>query len=109
MPSSKEYLNFILDCLSDLDNITYKPMMGEYLIYYNGKNIAGIYDNRLLFKNVDNLSSVMNEVIFTKPYPNAKDMVEADNLEDSEYLANIFNFLYDRLPFPKKKKVENKK
>ena len=56
MSSSKEYLNFILDCLSNLDNITYKSMMGEYLIYYEGKNIAGIYDNRLLLKNTDNLS-----------------------------------------------------
>ncbi len=99
-----EYLNFILDCLSNLDNITYKSMMGEYLIYYEGKNIAGIYDNRLLLKNTDNLSSIMDEFILEKPYPNAKDMVVADNLEDSEYLANIFNFLYDRLPFPKKKK-----
>lgn len=104
MSSSKEYLNFILDCLSDLDNISYKSMMGEYLIYYNGKNIAGIYDNRLLLKNVDNLSLIVNEYITTKPYPNAKDMVVADNLENSEYLANIFNFIYDRLPFPKKKK-----
>lgn len=104
MSSSKEYLSFILDCLSNLDNITYKSMMGEYLIYYKGKNIAGIYDNRLLLKNADNLSSVMDEFIFEKPYPNAKDMVVADNLEDSEYLANIFNFLYDRLPFPNKKK-----
>lgn len=110
MPSSKEYLDFILDCLSNLDNITYKPMMKEYLIYYNGKNIAGIYDNRLLLKNVDNLSSIMNEYILEKPYPNAKDMVVADNLEDSKYLADIFNFLYEQLPFPKKRKiVENKK
>ncbi len=104
MSSSKEYLNFILDCLSDLDNISYKSMMGEYLIYYNGKNIVGIYDNRLLLKNVDNLSLIVNEYITTKPYPNAKDMVVADNLENSEYLANIFNFIHDRLPFPKKKK-----
>ncbi len=107
MSSSKEYLNFILDCLSNLDNITYKSMMGEYLIYYKGKNIAGIYDNRFLLKNADKLSSVMNEFILEKPYP-AKDMVLADNLEDSEYLANIFNFLYDRLPFPKKKKIVKK-
>ena len=62
MPSSKEYLDFILDCLSNIDNITYKSMMGEYLIYYNGKNIAGIYDNRLLLKNVDNLSSIMSNL-----------------------------------------------
>ena len=75
-----------------------------WCIYYEGKNIAGIYDNRLLLKNTDNLSSIMDEFILEKPYPNAKDMVVADNLEDSEYLANIFNFLYDRLPFPKKKK-----
>ncbi len=104
MPSSKEYLDFILDCLSNIDNITYKSMMGEYLIYYNGKNIAGIYDNRLLLKNVDNLSSIMDEYLLEKPYPNAKDMVVADNLEDKEYLADIFNFLYERLPFPKKRK-----
>ena len=103
MPSSKEYLDFILDCLSNLDNISYKSMMGEYLIYYNGKNIAGIYDNRLLLKNADNLSSIMHEYILEKPYPNAKDMVVADNLEDKEYLADIFNFLYERLPFPKNK------
>ena len=78
-------------------------MMGEYVIYYNGKDIAGIYDNRLLLKNADNLSSIMHEYILEKPYPNAKDMVVADDIEDKEYLADIFNFLYERLPFPKKK------
>lgn len=109
MPSSKEYLDFILDCLSNIDNITYKSMMGEYLIYYNGKHIAGIYDNRLLLKNADNLSSIMHEYILEKPYPNAKDMVVADDIEDKEYLADIFNFLYERLPFPKKKNSKNKK
>lgn len=103
MPSTKEYLNFILDQLSNLENITYKGMMGEYLIYYNGKLIAGIYDNRFLLKNMDDLSSIMDTYILEKPYPNAKDMVVADNIEDSEYLENIFNFLYARLPFPKKK------
>ncbi len=103
MSSSKEYLNFILDSLKDIDSITYKSMMGEYLIYYKGKNIAGIYDNRFLLKNVDGLSSIMNEFILQQPYPNAKYMVLADNIENSGYILSLFNFIYDRVPFPKGK------
>ncbi len=50
MASSKEYLSFILEQLSGLDDITYKAMMGEYIIYYRGKITGGIYGDRLLVK-----------------------------------------------------------
>ena len=50
MPSTKEYLGYILDCLSDIEGITYRPMMGEYLIYYNGKYVGGVCDDSFLVK-----------------------------------------------------------
>ena len=50
MASSKEYLHFILEQLSDLDDVSYRPMMGEHILYYRGKIIGGIYDDRLLVK-----------------------------------------------------------
>lgn len=104
MPSSKEYLNFILEQLSDLNDITYKPMMGSFLIYYRGKLVGGIYNDRLLVKPVKSAISYMPQAEYSLPYEGAKEMLLVDNIDDKKYLAELFEAMYDDLPVPKNKK-----
>lgn len=104
MPSSKGYLNFILGQLSDLNEITVKPMMGEFLLYYRGKLVGGIYDDRLLVKPVKSAIDYMPQATYSLPYDGAKEMLLVDNVDDKEYLAELFNAMYADLPAPKAKK-----
>lgn len=104
MASSKEYLDFILEQLSALDEITFRAMMGEYIIYYRGKIIGGIYDDRFLVKPVESAVSLMPDAVYELPYEGAQKMLLADNVDSKEFLANLFNTMYDELPAPKKKK-----
>ncbi len=104
MPSSKEYLNFILEQTSDLKDITYKPMMGEFLLYYRGKLVGGIYDNRLLVKPVKAALSYLPQAEYSLPYEGAKEMLLVDNLDDKNFLAGLFEAMYGDLPMPKMKK-----
>ena len=101
MASSKEYLDFILEQLSELDDITYRAMMGEYIIYYCGKVVGGIYDDRFLVKPV---KSAMPEAGLELPYEGAKEMLLVDNVENKEFLRNLLESMYEELPAPKKKK-----
>ncbi len=105
MASSKEYLDFILDQLSELNEISYKAMMGEYIIYYKGKIVGGIYDDRLLVKPVKSAVSLMPNAVYELPYEGAKEMLFVDNVDSRELLAELFNAMYDELPLPKKKKI----
>ena len=102
MASSKEYLDFILEQLSQLDGITYRAMMGEYILYYRGKIIGGIYDDRLLVKPVKSAISLMPTAIFESPYEGAKEMLLEDNVDSKEFLTKLFDAMYDELPAPKK-------
>ena len=104
MPSSKEYLHFVLEQLSGLDEITVKPMMGEYLIYYRGKLVGGIYDDRLLVKPVQSAVDYMPQAAYSLPYDGAKEMLLVDNVDDKDYLAGLFDAMYVDLPMPKIKK-----
>ena len=104
MASSKEYLNFILEQLSDLNDITTRPMMGEFLIYYRGKLVGGIYDDRLLVKPVKSALDYMPQAAYSLPYEGAKKMLLVDNVDDKQYLAGLFDAMYDDLPMPKTKK-----
>ena len=103
MPSSKEYLKFILEQLSELDGITYRAMMGEYIIYFRGKIIGGIYDDRFLVKPTRSAKEMMPNAPLETPYDGAKDMLLADNIDDKDLLAELLNVMYDELPEPKKK------
>lgn len=103
MPSSKEYLNFVLEQLSDLDEITFKPMMGEFLIYYRGRLVGGIYDDRLLVKPVEAAIKYLVNVVYSLPYEGAKEMLLVDNLDDKEYLLGLFDAMFEELPLPKRK------
>ena len=104
MASTKEYLNYILEQLSGLDDISSRAMMGEYIIYYQGKVIGGIYDNRFLVKPVKSAVAFMPDAVFESPYEGAKDMILVDDPEDREFLAELFNAMVDELPAPKKRK-----
>ncbi len=104
MASSKEYLDFILEQLEGLDEISHCKMMGEYIIYYKGKIAGYICDNRLLVKPVPSAVKMMPEAPFEPPYPGAKDMILVENVDDGEFLKELFEEIYDELPFPKKKR-----
>ena len=86
MASSKEYLDFVLEQLSELDDITYKAMMGEYIIYYRGKIVGGVYDDRFLVKSVNTAKNMMPEAELELPYEGAKEMLLVDNIENKEFL-----------------------
>lgn len=103
MPSSKEYLQFVLGQLSELEDIAFRAMMGEYLIYYRGKVAGGIYDDRFLVKPVKAAVSYMRSVTYEIPYQGAKPMLLVDELDDKEYLKGLFEAMYDELPELKKK------
>ena len=104
MASTKEYLDFILEQLSGLDEITYKAMMGEYIIYYRGKIVGGIYDDRFLVKNVKIAREIMPEAELELPYKGAKEMLLVDDVDNKELLRELLEAMYDELPVPKKKK-----
>ncbi len=103
MASSKEYLDYVLEQLSASEDITYRKMMGEYILYYRRKIIGGIYDNRFLLKPVKSAVRLMPEARMEKPYDGAKDMLLVEELENKEFLANLLNEMYDELPELKKK------
>ncbi len=104
MPSSKEYLDYVLEQLSNISDVTYRPMMGEYLIYYRSKLIGGIYDNRLLVKPVKSAIDYMPNATYSLPYKGAKEMLLVDNIDDREYLMGLFEAMFEELPLPKIKK-----
>ena len=104
MASSKEYLDFILEQVSKLDNVSYKAMMGEFIIYYKGKIIGGIYDDRLLVKPVQSAINYMPNAVYELPYDGAKEMLLVDDVDNKEFLIGLFDAMYDDLPAPKPKK-----
>ena len=106
MASSKEYLDFILEQLSDLEEITYRAMMGEYIIYYRGKIAGGIYDDRFLVKPVKSAIEYLQNAEYELPYDGAKEMLVVD-VDNKELLTGLFNAMYNELPLPKKKKPLN--
>ncbi len=104
MASHKEYLDFILEQISELEEITYRAMMGEYIIYYRGKIVGGIYDDRLLVKPVKSAISLMPDANYELPYEGAKEMLLVNDVDNKDFLTGLFNAMYNDLPAPKKKK-----
>ena len=104
MASGKEYLDFILEQLSGLEQITFRAMMGEYILYYRGKIIGGIYDDRFLVKPVRAALAMMPDADWEIPYEGAKEMLLVDNVDNREFLADLLEAMYEELPEPKKKK-----
>ncbi|MGM9615538.1 MAG: TfoX/Sxy family protein [Oscillospiraceae bacterium] len=104
MASGKEYLHFLLEQLSDLDGVSSRPMMGEFLLYYRGRIFGGIYDDRLLVKPVPAAHRLMPDAPWEPPYEGAKDMLLVENVDDRLFLQNLVASMYDELPEPKPKK-----
>ena len=104
MASSKDYLDFVLEQLSSLDDITYKAMMGEFIIYFRGKIVGGIYDDRFLVKPTKSAIELMPEASYELPYEGAKEMLLVDDIDNKGFLVKLLQAMYDELPAPKKKK-----
>ena len=104
MSSDKNYLNYVLDRLSGLDEITYRPMMGEYVIYYRGKVVGGIYDDRLLLKPTKTAEKLMassdSDIRKDYPYDGAKPMLLVD-ADDAELACRLIEAVYNDLPIKK--------
>ena len=104
MASNKDYLDFILEQLSGLGNVTYRAMMGEYILYWRGKIIGGIYDDRFLVKPTKSALAMMPDAGREIPYEGAKEMLLVDNVDSREFLAELITAIDGELPAPKKKK-----
>ena len=97
MASHKEYLDFILEQVSELEEITYRAMMGEYIIYYRGKIVGGIYDDRLLVKPVKSAISLMPDANYELPYEGAKEMLLVNDVDNKDFLTRLFNAIYEQI------------
>ena len=104
MASDRQYLEFIMDQLSPLGDVSYRAMMGEYILYYRGKIVGGIYDDRFLVKPTASARKLMPEAAEELPYEGASPMLLVSDVDDREFLAKLLNEMYGELPAPKKKK-----
>ncbi|SEK21175.1 TfoX/Sxy family protein [Ruminococcus albus] len=103
MPSTKEYLEYVLEQLSETEEITYRTMMGEFILYCKGKVVGGIYDNRLLIKPTDSAKKFLPNGVYELPYEGAKEMLLVDLIEDKQRLKELFEAVADDLPATKRK------
>ena len=104
MASSREYLNFILGQCAGLEGVSYRAMMGEFILYYRGKIVGGIYDDRLLVKDIKAAAAYLRTAVRELPYPGGRMMLLVDNVDERGYVAGLFETMYDELPQPKPKK-----
>ena len=103
MASSREYLDFVMDQLSELEDISYRGMMGEYILYYRGKIFGGIYDDRLLVKPVPAAVNMVPDAEMELPYEGAKKMLLVDDVDNREFLCELVRRIWDDLPTPRPK------
>ncbi len=101
MATSKQYLAFIMDQLASLDDVSYRAMMGEYVLYYRGKIFGGLYDDRLLVKPVDAALTLLPNAPLEKPYEGAKPMVLVEDVDNRAFLQSLLQAVYEDLPAPK--------
>ena len=104
MASTKEYLDFVLEQLSELDDISFRAMMGEYILYYRDKAFGGIYDDRLLIKSVPAAVKRMPDAAMELPYDGAKEMLLAEDVDNREFLCELVGSMWEELPERKKKR-----
>ena len=103
MASTKEYLDFVLEQLSELDEVSFRAMMGEYILYYRGRIFGGIYDDRLLVKPVSIALKLMPDAVMELPYDGAKEMILVDDIDNREFLCRLVRSMWGELPKKKKK------
>lgn len=104
MATSREYFEFILEQLSDLEEISSRSMMGEYIIYYRGRIAAYVCDDRLLVKPTAAAAALMPAAVYEAPYEGAKEMLPVERVDDKAFLTELFTAMYDELPAPKPKR-----
>ena len=104
MASSKEFLEYVLEQLAGAGDVSYRAMMGEYIIYYRGKVVGGIYDDRFLVKPVKPAVAMMPDAQREIPYEGAKEMLLVDDVENRDFLKELLEAMHDELPALKKKK-----
>ena len=104
MASSRDYLDFVLEQLAELDEVSWRAMMGEYLLYYRGKLIGGVYDDRFLVKPTASARAMLPEAARETPYEGAKEMLLVDRVEDRTFLRDLLEAMYPELPKPGKRK-----
>ncbi len=103
MPSSLGYFEFVLEQISGLDGVTYRAMMGEYIIYYRGKIVGGIYDDRFLVKETASSKAMMPDAAREIPYDGAKEMLLVEEIDNREFLRELIEAMYQELPETKKR------
>ena len=106
MATSRQFLDYVLEQLSGLEQVRVRPMMGEYLFYYRDRYAAGLCDNRLLVKPVPSARSLLPDAALEPPYEGAQPMLAVDCLEDREKLERLFTAILDELPPPKKGRTQ---
>ena len=104
MATSKEFLTYVLDQLSEVDGISHRAMMGEYILYVQGKVFGGIYDNRFLIKPTKSAREMLPDAPMELPYEGAKEMLLVEELDDRALLTQVVTAMADELPLPKKKR-----
>ena len=103
MASNKAYLDFILEQLSDAGDVSCRAMMGEYVLYYRGRVIGGVYDDRFLVKPTKSALAMMPDAPRERPYEGAKEMLLVEEVDDREFMEALAGALYDDLPEGRKK------
>lgn len=101
MASTEEFISFVSE---QCDGLSVRAMMGDYVLYYRGKVVGGIYDNRLLIKPTPSANALMPDAVRQLPYDGAKEMLLVENIEDKEFMQKLFDALYAELPERKPKK-----
>lgn len=104
MASSKEYLSYIMEQLADAGEVSYRPMMGEFILYFRGKVIGGVYDDRFLVKPTKTACAMMPDAVRELPYEGAKEMLLVDNVENRTFLRALLETLDAELPAAEKRK-----
>ena len=105
MASTGQYLEFVLDLLGELDDVAHRKMMGEYVLYFRGKVIGGIYDDRFLLKVMPASERLLPDAQRAIPYEGAKEMLLVE-IEDRDALCDVVSAMWEELPAPKKKKQQ---
>jgi len=109
MASTKGYLEYVLEQLSELDGITHRAMMGEYILYYRGKIFGGIYDDRLLVKTVPAAVRLMPDAETELPYDGAKEMLLVNDVDNRDFLREMVEAMWEELPETTRRKKQKVK
>lgn len=104
MASSEGYLEFILDQLSELEGISHRAMMGEYMLYFRGRIFGGVYDDRFLVKPTPSAKAMLPDAVMERPYEGAKEMLLVDKIENRAFLRALVEAMYEELPEPGKRR-----